>query len=130
MQIISGKLTRAHSNDAGMDIYSTENKIIPERSNASVSTNLRIKLEPNTTAFVKPRSGLSFKYHIETGAGVIDESYSGEIKVKLYNHGDQPYKINKDDKIAQLVILPVIYPKLENQNQGARGEKGFGSSGK
>lgn len=83
-----------------------------------------------------PRSGLSVNHSIETGAGVIDESYRGEIRVKLYNFGEQPYTFNRGDRIAQLVIQEVNCPmsvdllEVEELAVSNRGGKGYGSSGK
>ena len=137
LKLISGTLSKAHSTDAGFDIHSAETIVIPPLDSASISTNLRISLPENSFGLVKSRSGLSFKHSLEVGAGVIDETYSGEIKVHLYNHGKDPYKISKDDKIAQLIVLPVLHPELYISQDAnytppidqLRSEKGFGSSG-
>ena len=137
MKILSGKLSRAHSTDAGSDIHSVERVLIPAGDSRIISTNLKVKLDPNTFGLVKSRSGLSFKYNLEAkealdeeiGAGVIDEGYDGEIKVHMYNHGFDPYQVNIDDKIAQIIILPVIYPDFSDKDN-TRGGSGFGSSGK
>ena len=79
------------------------------------------------------RSGLSVKYRLEVGAGCIDSGYTGEVKVHLYNHSDEDYKVNIGDKIAQLLTIPVnlnMYKKVQFLEDSDRGEKGFGSSGK
>jgi dUTP pyrophosphatase len=63
----------------------------------------------------------------------VDEGYTGSIRVKLVNHGNEPYMVNKGDKISQLVILPILKPELEivdSLEDTERGENGFGSSGK
>ena len=78
------------------------------------------------------RSGLSCNYEIETGAGCIDSSYRGEVKVHLYNHSDLPYTVNKGDKITQMLIVPVklgTWQKVNELSETERGEKGFGSTG-
>lgn len=106
-KIYSGKLSKAHEKDAGQDIYADENLIILPDTGASVSTNLRIQVPFGYVGLIWPRSGTSFKSHIETGAGVIDHEYTGEVKVKLYNKGTEPFKIEKDDRIAQLLTIPV-----------------------
>lgn len=138
LTINSGQLSKAHSTDAGFDIHCSEDKLILPMSSEKISTNLHIQLPIDTVALVKPRSGLSFKYDIETGAGVIDETYTGEIKVHLYNLGTEPYKVNNGDKIAQLLVLPILHPVVlplhdsiyNEPSDLKRGTKGFGDSGK
>lgn len=129
MKILSGTVSRAHSNDAGIDVSSLEKVSILPNDSAIISTGIKIALDPNTFGLVKSRSGLSFRFNLEVGAGVIDEGYNGEIKVHLYNHGNEAYTVNAGDKVAQLIVLPVIYPVLESLSEDERGEKGFGSSG-
>lgn len=138
LTLVSGNISKAHHNDAGFDIHASEDCTIYPQSSASIPTELRIRLPLNHFALVKPRSGMSFKNHIETGAGVIDEGYTGEIKVKLYNNSDNPFHITKNQSIAQLVILPM--PSIQVEVEGGafsspdtlinRDTKGFGSSDK
>ena len=136
--INSGTLTKAHESDAGFDIHASEDQIILPRESAKIPTNLKITLPQGTCGLVKPRSGLSFSHDLETGAGVIDETYSGEIKVHLYNFSDQVYQVHKGDKIAQLLIVPIAHPFVittdESTYHGPEGnirtDNGFGSSGK
>ena len=78
------------------------------------------------------RSGLSVKHNVECGAGCIDSSYRGEVKVHLYNHGDEVFYIKKGDRIAQLLTMPINlsdYTPVDELPDTDRGEKGFGSSG-
>lgn len=136
LTIKSGTMSKAHSTDAGLDIHSAENITIPPYDSASISTNLIVQLPTNSLAFAKPRSGSSFKCHIETGAGVIDETYDGEIKIKLYNNGADPFNITHNQKIAQLVILerPIVTVQTINDaifiepEDAPRGDNGFGST--
>lgn len=124
--------TRAHQTDAGLDLYAKETKIIKARSSAVFDTGVCVELPPNTTGFLKSKSGLNVKHGI-TSEGVIDVGYTGSIKVKLYNHSDSDYAINAGDKISQLVILPILTPDIEFVRKLAetdRGDKGFGSSGR
>ena len=135
--INSGTLSKVHSTDAGFDIYSSETIIIPPNGSASISTNLTLTLPPNTVGIVKSRSGLSFNFELEVGAGVIDETYSGEIKVHIYNHGTEPYRVIRKDKIAQLLIIPILHPTVTTKefalyhapSDAKRDTKGFGSTG-
>lgn len=125
--------TRAHETDAGLDIRAKEDKIILARHSAIFNTGVHIKLPPNTAGILISKSGLNVKNDI-TSTGLIDEGYSGEIVVKLYNNGYQSYKVHAGDKISQLVVVPVLYCKLKAvsklRQHSERGDKGFGSTGK
>lgn len=124
--------TRAHEADAGLDLYSRETVIVFARKSEVFDTGVHIELPKNTVGFIKSKSGLYTKYGI-VSEGVVDEGYTGSIKVKLCNHGDTHYVVNKGDKISQLVILPVLKPELEvveDLEETERGANGFGSSGK
>ena len=124
--------TRAHADDAGLDLYSREKKIIPPKSSEIFDTGVHIELPKDTVGFLKSRSGLNVKYGIQS-EGVIDEGYTGGIKVKLYNHSSFEYTVKCGDKISQLVVLPIIKPKLQLARQldkTDRGNNGFGSTGK
>lgn len=124
--------TRAYPTDAGLDLYAQETQIVPAKESAIFDTGVHIELPPNTTGFLKSKSGLNVKHGIISD-GVIDVGYTGSITVKLYNLSGYDYKVNCGDKISQLVILPVVIPSLEvveNLEQTERGNNGFGSSGK
>lgn len=124
--------TRAHSTDAGLDLYARETQIVPAKESAEFDTGVHIELPPNTTGFLKSKSGLNIHHGI-ISEGVIDVGYTGSIKVKLYNLSGYDYKVNAGDKISQLVILPIITPTLEvvfSLADTERGNNGFGSSGK
>jgi dUTP pyrophosphatase len=124
--------TRAHSTDAGLDLYSRENQIIPAKESAVFDTGVHIKLPLGTVGFLKSKSGLNVKHGI-TGEGVIDVGYTGSIKVKLYNNSGYDYRVQAGDKISQLVILPILTPELElveELGESERGENGFGSTGR
>lgn len=124
--------TRAHSTDAGLDLYARVTQIVPAKESAIFDTGVHIELPPNTTGFLKSKSGLNI-YHGIISDGVIDVGYTGSIRVKLYNLSGYDYKVNAGDKISQLVILPIITPTLElvdSLDDTERGNNGFGSSGK
>jgi dUTP pyrophosphatase len=124
--------TRAHETDAGMDLYSRDDCIIPAKESAIFDTGVHIELPPDTVGFIKSKSGLNVKHGLQS-EGVIDEGYTGSIVVKLYNHSGYDYKVSKGDKISQLVILPIVKPELElvdSLEDTDRGNNGFGSSGK
>lgn len=124
--------TRAHSMDAGLDLYSPVDVMIMPRANAVIDTGVHVELPLGSVGFLKSKSGLNVKYGI-LGEGVIDAGYTGSIRVKLYNHSGEKYYIQRGDKITQLVILPVILPDLEQVEMledTDRGANGFGSTGR
>ena len=124
--------TRAHSTDAGLDLYSPFDVMIMPRANAVIDTGVHVELPPRSVGFLKSKSGLNVRHGI-LGEGVIDAGYTGSIRVKLYNHSGERYYIQRGDKITQLVILPVILPDLEQVEMledTDRGANGFGSTGR
>ena len=123
--------TRAHPTDAGLDLYAMEGQIVPAKESAKFDTGVSVQLPPNTVGLVLSKSGLNFKHDL-TCEGVIDEPYTGSIQVKLYNNGGYDYKVNAGDKIAQLVVVPVLYVTPEQVDElptTERGNGGFGSTG-
>ena len=123
---------RAHAEDAGLDLFSREDKIVPSHGSAIFDTGAHIELESGTVGFLKSKSGLNVKHDI-TSEGVIDSGFGGSIVVKLYNHGNEPYHVKEGDKITQLVVVPILTPKLKEVMSFAeseRGENGFGSTGR
>lgn len=124
--------TRAHSTDAGLDLYSMEDAIIKPGESHTFDTGVHIEIPVGFVGMIKSKSGLNVKHGI-TSEGVIDVGYTGSIAVKLYNHGKFPVYIQKEQKISQLVIMPIITPDLElvdDLEATKRGNGGFGSTGK
>lgn len=124
--------TRAHKTDAGLDLYSPYNQDVPPKRSVVIDTGVHIELPKRTAGLLVPKSGLSTKYNL-LSSGLIDEGYTGSIRVQLYNHSDQWYSVKKGDKISQLVIFPIYTPNLElvdSLEATERGDKGFGSSGR
>ena len=124
--------TRAHSADAGLDIYSRERKLVRAHDSECFDTGVHIEISKGFVGFLKSKSGLNVKHGL-TSEGVIDSGYTGSICVKLYNNSDEDYIINGGDKISQLVILPIVLPDLEivkELGKTDRGNNGFGSSGR
>ena len=124
--------TRAHEKDGGLDLYATKEAIVPGRGKAVFDTGIRVQLPEGTIGKVESKSGLFFKYGLIT-TGVIDVGYTGTVKVALYNLTDNDYLVGEGDKIAQLVIMPVLFPELNIVDElevTDRGANGFGSSGK
>lgn len=130
---------RQLTEDAGYDIYSPYEVIVPARGKIFVNTGIALVLPecpfPNHVYCFKieSRSGLSKKKNIEKGAGVIDKGYIDEVAVILYNHSDTDYKIEKGDRIAQGIIIPVAIPEVIEISElptTDRGIGGFGSTGR
>ena len=123
---------RAHDTDAGLDLLSPVDMVIPERGSVTVDTGVHIELPPNTAGFLKSKSGLNVKYGV-TSEGVIDVGYTGSIAVKLYNHSGVDYIVRRGDKISQLVVVKIDTPDLvlvEKLEDTERGNGGFGSTGR
>jgi dUTP pyrophosphatase len=133
LHFYSKEPTKAESGSAGYDLYSIEEIIVPSKTRRLVSTGISIEFPKRLYARIAPRSGLSVKNNIDIGAGVIDSSYRGEVKVLFINNGDKDYLINIGDKIAQLILEHCANPKIEVVDElslSERGESGFGSTGK
>lgn len=123
--------TRAHPTDAGLDLYAMDTQIVSAKESATFDTGVHIELPPGTVGMLKSKSGLMMQGI--TSEGVIDEGYTGSIRVKLFNHSGYDYRVEAGDKISQLVILPISKPDLELVEEleaTARGNGGFGSTGK
>lgn len=124
--------TRAHEDDAGLDLYAMERKVIPAYGSEIFNTGVHIELPKGTVGMLKSKSGLNVKHGL-TSEGVIDVGYTGSICVKLYNNSDLGYVVQKGDKISQLVIMPILRPTLEQVDsleETDRGGGGFGSTGR
>ena len=124
--------TRAHPWDAGLDMYSRNNRTIDGFGCASFDTGVHIEIPESCVGFIKSKSGLMVNHNL-TADGTIDAHYTGSIRIKLFNHGPIPYEVKAGDKIAQLVILPCLLPELElvdSLEETDRGDNGFGSTGK
>ena len=122
---------RAHSTDAGADLCCIGGFTVQPHDSILVDTGVHVELPPHTVGMLKSKSGLNCLQAIRT-TGVIDEGYTGSIKVRVYNDGDYPKTFNAGDKVTQLVIVPAIYPTYEEADSiegGDRGDAGFGSTG-
>lgn len=139
--------TRAHPTDAGLDLYAPFDvtlhmgklmmtghcKEYQPVGAVKIDTGVHVELPPNTYGKIEAKSGLNVKHSVLTLGGVIDEGYSGSIVVKLYNLGSEPYTIHRGDKIAQLLVIPCLYPVVDEVDEitgGERGADGFGSTGR
>ena len=124
----------AHPGDSGMDVRSVEEKTIAPGARALVRTGLVMILPPGSEAQVRSRSGLALKHGVAVlnSPGTIDAGYRGEVGVILINHGDEPFKVEKGMKIAQIVIAEVVRAEIaetSDVDDTERGAGGFGSTG-
>ena len=124
----------AHASDAGMDVRSVEDVVIPAGGRALVHTGLVMLLPPGYEAQVRPRSGLALKHGVTVlnTPGTIDSGYRGEVGVILANFGGEGFAVAKGDKIAQIVVAPVTQAAIEEAyeiDETDRGAGGFGSTG-
>ncbi len=122
---------------SGMDLMAlTENPIIIEpQKTALIPTGLSIAIPEDTELQIRPRSGLAVKYNISVlnTPGTIDSDYRGEIKIILFNHGKEEFTVNNKDRIAQMILMPVLkaeFEEVDNLPNTIRGSGGFGSTGK
>ena len=120
---------------AGADLRAAEEVVLEPGGWAAVATGLAVELPPGTEAQVRPRSGLA-RHHgvtVLNGPGTVDCDYRGELQILLINHGRQPYRIQRGERIAQMVVarvLDVEFEAADELSESARGASGFGSSGK
>lgn len=119
---------------AGMDVLSAEDVTIAPGARHAVATGLAMAIPPGYEVQVRPRSGLALKHGITVPntPGTIDSDYRGELKVILINLGAEPFEIRRGDRVAQLVLAPVVqagWLEVEHLDETARGEGGFGSTG-
>ncbi len=122
----------AHSGDVGMDVYALEDKTIAPSERVTLKCGFALEVPIGYGVFVKDKSSIS-KAGLHTFGGVFDAGYRGEYSVNLVNLSDKPYTIEKGDKTAQLVILPVLIPEIEivkELSDSSRGAGSFGSTGK
>ena len=151
--------TRNHSTDAGFDIYAAETITLEPQEKALIATDIAVNISKGYVGLLTSRSGVSSKTHLVIETGKIDAGFQGHMQINIKNDEQQTneiglhfngvdgkplettdnhvflrtYKINKGDKLAQLVIVPIVTPELQQveefTSESARGEKGFGSSG-
>lgn len=124
--------TRGSAFAAGYDLYSAKDTVIPAKGKGLVDTGIAIAVPEGTYGRIAPRSGLAAKNFIDTGAGVIDADYRGEVKVLLFNFSDEDFVVKEGDRIAQLVLERIYTPEVkvvDELEESIRGAGGFGSTG-
>jgi dUTP pyrophosphatase len=124
--------TKGSALAAGYDLRSAYDYVIPAQDKIVALTDLQIRVPPHTYGRVASRSGLAAKHFIDVGAGVVDEDYTGNVGVVMFNHAKIDFEVKKGDRIAQLVCEVIEHPELEEckiLEETNRGEGGFGSTG-
>lgn len=126
-------LERAHPEDAGADIRSPQDYRLLPFSSVIIPTGVHVELPEGTCGLLVSKSGLNVNHGI-TSTGLIDQGFTGEIVVKLYNQSPDTYDVKAGDKVSQLVVTPCRYESFEvvdhlEENAG-RGSNGFGSTGR
>lgn len=124
---------KAHANDLGYDLYAAESDQILPGETKIISTGIRILFPEKIGAKIFDRSSVATQQNLTVLAGVIDNGYRGEIKIALYNTGKFIRNINIGDRIAQMILIPIIYHDivegLVNVEETTRKDDGFGSTG-
>ena len=123
----------AHPGDAGLDLFSCEETEITPKTRKLISTGLSIAFPEGYVGLLWDKSGIAYKNGIKVMAGVIEHTYRGEYKVLLYNTSEEIYKIEKGQKICQLLIQPIATVEVKEVtelSETVRGNGGFGSTGK
>ena len=122
---------------SGMDLMAfLESPInLKPRESELIPTGISIAIPEDTEIQIRPRSGLAAKSNISVlnTPGTIDSDYRGEIKIILFNHGKEDFVINNNDRIAQMILMPIVkaeFEEVENLPKTLRGSGGFGSTGK
>jgi dUTP pyrophosphatase len=124
--------TRATDSDAGYDLYSTNDGVVPAGGRKVIGTGIAIAIPPPYYGRVAPRSGLAVKRGIDVLAGVIDSGYRGEVGVVLQNLSNEDFPFKKGDRVAQLILEEcntIGWVELEELKDSVRSDGGFGSTG-
>jgi dUTP pyrophosphatase len=117
---------------AGFDLHASHSVVIPVGEHRLIKTGIAVELPPDFEMQIRSRSGLALKHGIQAHFGTIDHDFRGEIGVILFNFGGQPFKVEKNDRIAQAIIAKfekAQFTIVEELSQTNRGTGGFGSSG-
>ena len=122
---------------SGMDLmaFVKEKIVIKPQTSALIPTGLSVAFSEDYEIQIRPRSGLAAKNNVSVlnTPGTIDSDYRGELKIILFNHGNKDFIVNNNDRVAQMVLIPILKIELEEVDQlpkSIRGSGGFGSTGK
>lgn len=124
--------SRAHDTDAGLDLYAMHGGLVRAHQAATFHTGVHVQLPTGTAGILMPKSGMMTHHDLLT-FGIVDEGYTGEILVHIFNCGGDDYNVRAGDKISQMLIVPVLYEPVEVVDEiqgGDRAGNGFGSTGR
>lgn len=124
--------TRAHPNDAGLDLYSVEDTTLASGSGKAIRTGIAVAIADGCVGMIADRSSLG-KKGIKVAGGIVDSGYRGEVQVVLWNLSQETVHLKKGERIAQMLILSIQTPiviEAHALSSTARGSGGFGSTGK
>ena len=122
---------RAHATDSGADLFALERTVLPAHTVVKVRTGIAVELPENTSGIIWGKSSVESK-GIKAMAGLVDAPYRGELLVCMYNLNNSEFVFEAGQKVAQLVVLPTLYPSFEEAaelSDTTRGTGGFGSTG-
>jgi dUTP pyrophosphatase len=123
----------AYTADAGMDLFASEQIVVPVGGTAIVSTGIAMEIPEGYAGLIWDKSGLAVNHGLKTFGGVIDAGYRGEVKVGIRNFNSREYVVTAGSKIAQMVIQKIESPQIvvvDELSDTPRGNGGFGSTGK
>lgn len=123
---------RAHATDSGADLFALERTVLAPHAVTNVHTGVCVELPENTSGIIWGKSSVESK-GIKAMAGLVDAPYRGELIVCMYNLNDTEFVFDAGQKVAQLVVIPTLYPSFEEAqelSQTSRGGGGFGSTGR
>ncbi len=125
---------QAHPGDAGVDLRAREAVELAAGERAVVPTGVAVAIPEGYVGLVAPRSGLAARrgLGVVNAPGVVDAGYRGEVNVILINHGNEPVKLERGERIAQLLVVPIVdseFFEVDELPESSRGDGGFGSTG-
>ena len=124
--------TRAHHNDAGIDLYACGEHVVAPHATAMIPIGVAFEIQEGCVGLIWDKSSIGSK-SLKTLGGVIDAGYRGEVSVMVHNLSDVPYTFAHGHKVAQLIIQKVEFPEIveaDELSDSLRGQGGFGSTGK
>ena len=134
-EVITPKYKTEGSSGVDLSAFLNEKVVIKPNSSKLIPTGLQVAIPEELEIQIRPRSGLAAKESmgVLNSPGTIDSDYRGELKIILFNHGDKDFIINNGDRIAQMVLVPILkmeFEEVDNLPDTVRGQGGFGSKGK
>ncbi len=134
-EVITPKYKTDGSSGVDLSAFLDKEVVIKPNSSELIPTGLQVAIPEELEIQIRPRSGLAAKENIGVlnSPGTIDSDYRGELKIILFNHGNKDFIINNGDRIAQMVLVPILkmeFEEVDSLTDTIRGQGGFGSTGK